>query len=207
MMGKRMGIRHLIFDLDGTLILLPVKWSDVRRKLSEVLQRRVRSIVKLYSEIWMDKELFKVVSAIVEEHELKALTEVKVLDDSPKVLKELSSNYRLSLVTLQSDRVASAILDDLGVRSLFLAKVTRDDIPLREEQIRIVLDRTGFRAEETVVIGDLMNDVRAALRVGCWAIHICRRWTRRLREVDDRVRRVKSLKEVNDVLRSWQTFG
>ena len=171
--SKRDSIYHIVFDLDGTLVKIPVPWREVYSKLSKELGRDVSSIVALYEEIWKT-EKYKIVSRIVEDYELKAIEHTVVLDNSPLIVKELSKKYTLSLVTLQSSRVMMKILRKFSMEDYFIVKVSRDITPIRYEQIVRVLEEAHIPSHRTLVIGDLLNDVRAAIRAGCKAMLIDR---------------------------------
>jgi len=201
--GFYLKIRHLIFDLDGTLIHLPVNWTHVKHEVSSFLARNVDSLIQLYSEIWRNKELFKKVSDIVEKHELEATRYVKILDDAPEVLRSLKEKYSISLVTLQSKNVAERILAYMDVRELFKVIITRENVPIRSEQIRLVLKLTNFKPEETLVIGDLLNDINSALIVGCKAVLIKREWVHSSIKENPNIKVIKSLKELPYVLRDF----
>lgn len=166
-------IKHIIFDLDGTLVLLPVRWEKVRECISRRLGRRIRSIIDIYAKTW-NSQLFWKVSEIVESFELEALRKFKVLDESPRILRSLSSKYSLSLVTLQTSRIAKYILSKLEILELFKSVIGRELVPIRKEQIRLILEREGLIPQETVVIGDLRNDMEAAISLGCQGIFVNR---------------------------------
>jgi hypothetical protein len=73
--------RVVIFDLDGTLIYLPVNWRYVRSKLIELgFALRWESVNRALMRQWhSDLESYYKMSGVLEEEELKAL---KKLDSS-----------------------------------------------------------------------------------------------------------------------------
>jgi len=166
-------VKHIIFDLDGTLVKIPVPWGRVYARLSALLGYKVTSIVALYAKIWRSNE-YDVVSRIVEEYELSAIDDIEVLDNSPEIIKRLSEKYILSLVTLQSTKVMDKILNKLGISDFFRAKVSRDISPIRYEQILKAVNITNIPTRNTLVVGDLLNDVESAIKAGCSAVLIAR---------------------------------
>ncbi len=174
MQHATLNIRNLIFDLDETLILLPIDWSLVYRELGRLLGREVSSFTNTLSILWGSK-LYWEVSRFVEKYELEALNGLIVLDDSPHILRKLWENYELNLTSLQSRRSIESVLNLIGVRELFKVVVSRDERSTRSEQIKLVLFMGGYEASETMMVGDRVNDVLSALENDCRAALLVRR--------------------------------
>lgn len=197
-------VRNLIFDLDETLVLLPVDWGMVYRDLSRLLGRDVNSFVATLPSIW-GSEVYWRVSKLVEEYELKSLDRLVVLDDSPSIVRELGRRYRLSLTSLQSKEVIERVLTSMSIRELFDILVSREDRPTKEEQIRFVLTSRGYEPSKTLMVGDRVNDVVSALRNGCKAALVLRREEelenlRRL-GLEAKTLTLRSLKELYEALK------
>jgi len=170
--GDRMAkVKGIIFDLDGTLVRLPVDWRRVLNTIEEMLGTKVKSLIGLYAEIWGTKT-YEVVSRKVEEFEIASLDKMEILDDSPKLLKSLSTKYFIGLVTFQSRKVARKILERIGVEEIVVA--TRDDSPTRADQISLIISSTSLNPRDFLIVGDRLNDVYSALRVGCNAVLVDR---------------------------------
>lgn len=168
-----MKVRNLIFDLDETLVALPVNWSEVYEELSKLLGWRVSSFSRLLPEVW-GSTLYLRVSELVERYEMRALPRLTVLDDSPNVLRRLSKSHTLSLVTLQSRKVLERALKMMGIRELFHATVSREDKPTRREQIKLLLSTQDYKPSETLMVGNRLNDVTSALENKCMAALVVR---------------------------------
>ena len=170
--GDRMAkVKGIIFDLDGTLVRLPVDWRRVLNTIEEMLGTKVKSLIGLYAEIWGTKT-YEAVSRKVEEFEIASLNKMEILDDSPKLLKSLSTKYFIGLVTFQSRKVARKIIERIGVEEIKIA--TRDDSPTRADQISLIISSTSLNPRDFLVVGDRLNDVYSALRVGCNAVLVDR---------------------------------
>jgi phosphoglycolate phosphatase-like HAD superfamily hydrolase len=169
-----LNVRNLIFDLDETLVLLPVDWNLVYREVGRLLGREVSSFTAVLSMLW-GSELYGEVSRLVEKYEFESLSSLIVLDNSPYVLRRLGENYTLNLTSLQSRRVIESVLSLMGVRRLFRTVVSRDERPTRREQIKLVLSEGGYEASETMMVGDRVNDVVSALDNNCRAVLLVRR--------------------------------
>ena len=95
-------VKGIIFDLDGTLVRLPVDWRRVLNTIEEMLGTKVKSLIGLYAEIWGTKT-YEAVSRKVEEFEIASLDKMEILDDSPKLLKKPIDKilYRVGYVSEQ----------------------------------------------------------------------------------------------------------
>lgn len=174
--GKELGdymtrVKGIIFDLDGTLVRLPIDWRRVLNTIEQILGVKIKSLIGLYTEIWGTKT-YEVISRKVEEFEMDSLDKMEILDDSPRLLKELSTKYLVGLTTFQSKKVARKILEKIGVEKIVMA--TRDDAPTRVGQISLVISSTSLGPRDFLVIGDRLNDVYSALKVGCNAVLVDR---------------------------------
>ena len=164
-------VQGIIFDLDGTLVELPVNWREVISSVENMLGIKVRSLLELYPKIW-GTEKYELVSRMVERFEMASLDGFRFLDDSPQLLRDLSSKYQLGLITFQGINVAKRITEMIGINGLLMA--TRDDAPTRIEQISRIVSATQYEFEDFLVVGDLLNDVYSALKVGCHAVLVDR---------------------------------
>lgn len=197
-------IKNLIFDLDETLIKLPVDWPSAYEEVRKRTRRNFTSFLNLLAELWNTDE-YRTVSKIIESFELSALDYIRILDNSKEIILKLSEKYSLSLVTLQGKRVTEKVLWKLGIRKAFKLVITRDDAATRLMQLQIVLEKTGSKPEETVVIGDKLNDVESALKLKCWAVLIDRRnRAELLKKPVEKLFIIKDLNELKEVLNSLE---
>jgi len=164
-------VQGIIFDLDRTLVHLSIDWGKVVRHIEVLLGVEFRSLSELFTMIW-DTENYEIVSRTIEEYELASLSQLELLDDSPELLRDLSSKYKLGLVTFQGANVTRIIIEKLGIEGVPIA--TRDDDATRIGQIKRILLNVQLQATEVLVIGDKLNDVYSALEIGCNAVLIDR---------------------------------
>ncbi len=162
----RSSKKLVIFDLDGTLVELPIDYSSLRRELEEKLQLNFESIFPTVRglEFEQKREAFE----IIDRYELAAADKIKIRDGAEKALQDSKIvGLAISIVTLQGSKAAKNILHAIGITSLVDLVVTREDSVYREEQISMVLKRLGFLPTDTIVIGDKIDDYDAASRLGC----------------------------------------
>ncbi|RLE66761.1 MAG: hypothetical protein DRJ38_00830 [Thermoprotei archaeon] len=200
-MGK---IKNIIFDLDETLIKLPVDWPVAYEEVRKYIRRNFTNLLNLLAELW-NTEDYHIVSRIIEKFELEALDYIQILDNSQELILDLSKHYRLSLVTLQGRKIAEEALRKLGIRKTFEIVITRDDAPTRLKQLQMVLEKTSFKPKETIVVGDKLNDVESALKLKCWAVLVDRRnEAELLNGYERRIFVIKNLSELESLLNSLQ---
>jgi len=191
-------VQGIIFDLDGTLVELPVNWREVISSVENMLGIKVRSLLELYPKIW-ETEKYELVSRMVERFEMASLDGFRFLDDSPQLLRDLSSKYQLGLITFQGINVAKRITEMIGINGLLMA--TRDDAPTRIEQISRIVSATRYEFEDFLVVGDLLNDVYSALKVGCHAV-LVDRYNRYddVDEIEKKITVISNLKNLPELL-------
>jgi len=164
--------KAVIFDLDGTLITLPVNYDRLRERLRSLLKTDhpikplFESIEALTKE---ERSLRARAYEIVYEEEGVAIDALKPRRGLKKVLKTLKGKgFRIGLVTLQGKTTATRALEKIGVSDLFDIVITREHSIDREAQIRHALRMLG--TESGVMIGDRIEDMKAGQSLGCMTI-------------------------------------
>jgi len=107
------GFSNLVFDLDGTLVAIPVNWRAAKRELIERgLAKPWEGITESLRRPWeIDENLYRMASELIEKHELQATARAWPLID-PHSLAGLD----IIMVTLQTSRVAAEALRQAGFR-------------------------------------------------------------------------------------------
>ncbi len=157
------GIKLVIFDLDGTLIKLPVNYAKLRHEIAEILGvDKIDSIIKNLSSIKDDKR--KRVFSLWDELELEALPNMKEVAEGIEVYNKFYDKIKC-LVTLQGIRVVERILERTGLYFDYI--VTREISLVRSEQIKVIVERFGVNPKNILMIGDRESDKDAAETIGC----------------------------------------
>ena len=164
-------IKGIIFDLDGTLIQLPINYEIVQNNLkfffntSKNLSPLIPTIVELSKN---DENKIKTAFSLICKEEILASKNFKVMDDAIEILKFLKSkNIILSLVTMQCRDALEKILYQMNILDLFDFIITRDENFNRFEQIQNSLEHTSLNSSEVLMIGDRIHDVESAKKAGC----------------------------------------
>ncbi|HDM92329.1 MAG TPA: HAD family phosphatase [Candidatus Korarchaeota archaeon] len=190
------------FDMDGTLLTLPVDWLRVKAEISRLLGKDVVSIRAMLREFWGSDEYW-VVNEVIRKREMEAIERSKLYPGVREVLQTLSVKCRIYVVTLQSRAAAEAALELHGLRRFVHDLITREDAPDRLRQVSIVLRR---ESGPVVLVDDHLDQLaeisRAGLRVE--AVWVCRRdyascW-RAAAEFGFRGRIIRDLREILTLL-------
>jgi len=155
----------IIFDLDGTLVRLPIDYEALRLRLYESFNDPLvfDSIYKFL--ISLDRKRRQEAFRIMDEFELGSVNKMYV-DPTIHEGFKLIRSYTKALVTLQGLKPAMLVLEKIGIKEEFSIVVTREFSLNRVEQIKYVMDKLGAEDERTIFIGDTENDLMAAKTLG-----------------------------------------
>ena len=166
-------IKGIIFDLDGTLVLLPIRYEIIFEKLQNLFDTKDEFkplIPTILEKANNDIELQQAFDLLCEEETLAA-NNFKVIDGAVDILNYFKKrNYSLSLVTMQCMKAAKLVLDKMQISELFSSIITRDDSNQRPTQIKKSVEILSLSPDQVMVIGDRIHDVKSAKQVGCSAI-------------------------------------
>jgi len=169
-------IEALVIDMDGTLLQLPIDYPRLKQRLREYLRTEVdfnplfKTVASLTSA---NPEAFRRSLQIIDDEELLAVEKLRVFDHARQVLEALrTKDYPLCLMTLQGRRPAQESLRRAGLTEFFSAIVTREDSIDRHEQIKMCVEILRKKPPTVLVVGDRLNDVLSANRLGCKAVLI-----------------------------------
>jgi phosphoglycolate phosphatase len=99
---------------------------------------------------------------------LEALKALKELHDAPG-----GPSHTMAVLTNKPVRPARGICEGLGLAGYFLHIYGGDSFSQKKPDpmgLRSLMEETGARAEETVMIGDSQVDVQTARNAGAWAV-------------------------------------
>ncbi|MEM1901171.1 MAG: HAD-IA family hydrolase [Candidatus Nezhaarchaeales archaeon] len=162
-------MRVLISDLDGTLVYVPVKWSEVKEALSRILGSEVMSIFEVLR--WArakSEDLYRELSGLIEEYEVNSMRELRRLEGSRELLKRLKEfDVKIAIVTLQGERSLKKALEVSDLAPYVDAYVTRDEELDRAKQIEIALKKLGAEIgrDSIVFMGDRASDLEAGMKL------------------------------------------
>lgn len=188
-------VKAILFDLDGTLFKTANRWSErlgrSLRWLSKVfpgihsdrLARRVMNSVELattYGMLWLEhlgigSSFFGLTDIIRRSKGLATRSSSSLIPGSREVLLDLSSRFKLAVVTTRQRREAETFLKAADIASYFPVVITRSDvwfIKPHPAPIRQAARKLGIPVAACLMVGDTMLDMRSARRAGARAVGV-----------------------------------
>lgn len=157
------SVELVIFDLDGTLIHLPINYDKLRNEIAKILKiENINSILKALSNL--DEKTQTRIFDVWSKLEFEALPNMVKIAEGIKLYNSFQHTPKC-LVTLQGRPVVTEILKRIGLH--FDHIVTREDSLIRSRQIKMVIERFKVKPNKVLVIGDRESDRKAAEENGC----------------------------------------
>lgn len=156
-------IRGVIFDLDGTLVHLPIDYDALKKEFEKIGKiSNMQSLAHIVA--LLDLETRGKLYEAWTRAELKALENVTINEDGIRIYEKHSKKL-LALVTMQGIKAVNRILESLKLK--FHVIITREDSLDRTQQIAMAVEKLGLKAENVLMVGDRERDKASANRVGC----------------------------------------
>ena len=152
----------IISDLDGTLINLKIPWKYIRNVLINrynIINSYETLDIAFYRAIYLNK--FKELNNFVKKFEKESIKYIKpdriLINIIEKIKRDVDA---FCVVSKQPHDVAEEVLKRLGVLNYIDKIIGRDEVFLREEQIKQCIKRNS----KAIMIGDRLNDAVSAIR-------------------------------------------
>ncbi len=167
-------IKGIIFDLDGTLVRLPIRYNIIFEKLQNLFntQDEFKPLIPtILEKANNDTKLLQQAFDLICDEETIATNNFEVIENAIEILDHFKNqNFSLGLVTMQCKKAAKLVLDSMNISNHFSSVITRDDSHDRVIQIKKSVQFLSLSPQEIVVIGDRIHDINSAKQVGCSAI-------------------------------------
>jgi len=146
-----------------------------------LLMRRALALASNLTPEAVDEDLFQKAYAFFlqyyREHKLDFTYAYAGVLEALKALQELhdqpGAERVMAVLTNKPVRPARGICEGLGLASYFLHIYGGDSFPVKKPDpfgLRSLMEETGARPEETVMIGDSCVDMQTARNAGAWAL-------------------------------------
>ena len=156
-------IEVVIFDLDGTLIYLPIDYEKLFQEIGKITKMsNVRPLTKVVAQL--NEKTKRKVFAAWNKIEMEALANMKVNQEGIVYYKNFFKKKK-ALVTMQGKPLVRIALKRLGLS--FNLILTREDSLSRVEQLKIAAEKLGVQMQNILFIGNANEDMLAAKTVGC----------------------------------------
>lgn len=174
----------VVYDLDGTLVRLPVDWGDVRERCAGVL--RARDVDVSGADLWDMLELAEERGFYDRVHERIAEAEREAARRAERLplADDLPHSGPVGVCSLNAVSACRIALELHGLDRHVDAVVGRDSLDARKpdpEPLLRVIEAIGASPGETLFVGDSDSDALAAERAGVDFEYVRNRTT----ELDD----------------------
>jgi phosphoglycolate phosphatase-like HAD superfamily hydrolase len=177
-------VKIVALDFDGVVTNLNIDWNHAIRLASDMAGYDVKSILTFF-EASEGKPIFKTVSREIEKLELEALKKAELTPFITDFLQKISeSHVEVYIVSMQSARVVKKFLGDHGLTRFFKDVITRERCPSKKAQVTCVLENSGVRADEVLLVDDLTRNISKCQKLGVKCFHFARQQnSRKTREM------------------------
>jgi len=163
-------IKAVIFDLDGTLINLPINYGKLEKDFGRILKtKNLRPLAETVANLNDEKrrQVFKV----WDEAEKAAFANFTIKEEGMSLYTRFSEQPK-ALVTLQGKLLVVMVLEKLGLA--FNPVLTRESSLDRTRQIEEAIQRLGISCKDVLFVGNTDDDFHAAKKVGCQFLRVGR---------------------------------
>jgi HAD superfamily hydrolase (TIGR01549 family) len=190
-------IKGIIFDLDGTLVRLPIQYDLIQNNLKKIFNTQDEFkplIAAVVSSAKGDSSKLSEAFESICQEETKAADELEIIESAFEVLQFFKSKQlKLGLVTMQCRKAVEKIMPKFE-QNVFSSIISRDESYDRKEQIEKTLEKLVLASDEALVVGDRIHDIVSAKKVGCRAILVNRD---KVKNIDvETVEKLSNLKKI-----------
>lgn len=161
-------IEAVVFDLDGTLVRLPIDYDQLFEKFKKIMRiQKVRPLVDTISRV--DEKTKELVFATLEKAELDVVEQISAIEQGMKIYNAHLGKPK-ALVTLQGKAVVRVVLKKFSLS--FDAIITRENTLFRVDQIEKAVYKLNARIGNVLFVGNTDGDADAASKLGCQFLKI-----------------------------------
>ncbi len=157
-------ISAYIFDLDGTLIDLPINYEPMFAEFKQIMGvKEVHPILKTVAEI-SDGQIRRRVFDAWERYEMAVVQRAILHEEGIRIYRAHEDKPK-ALVTMQSKKTTKILIDKFKLN--FKAVVSRENSFSRIEQLKLASKELNVPLQDVLFVGNMDNDTEAAKAVGC----------------------------------------
>jgi HAD superfamily hydrolase (TIGR01549 family) len=161
-------IAAVVFDLDGTLIDLPVDWEGLFAEFKVIMRvDDVRPVAETVSKLYVETK--RQVFEVWDKAEL-AVSEKSAANEKGMAIYNEYIGKPKALVTLQGKKAVQIIVAKFGLR--FDVVLTREDSLSRKEQLAFAAEKLEVPVKDVLFVGNADSDADAAAKMGCQFLRV-----------------------------------
>ncbi|MEM4336347.1 MAG: HAD-IA family hydrolase [Candidatus Anstonellales archaeon] len=170
--------KHVIFDLDNTIVALNVEWDSARKEVIEYIKQiGVRIESEEHFSLWempfrvpQFRKHKKEIDKIFEKWERKAIEEGKPqkIGYAVELIEKINGKV-MGIVSNNTHSTIELILGNIGIRDKFKYVIGRDDtfeIKPLPGIVEMAIKKSGVPKEESLFVGDSRWDFIAGSSAG-----------------------------------------
>lgn len=178
-------IRAVVFDFDGTLAVLNIDFSEMRKQVFELIRKygidetliAERYLLEIIDEVVQilnrkntsaAEAFYQEAHLILREIEMKAAEEGRMLPGVKEALISLKrKGTKVGIVTRNCEEAVRKVLPDIEkFCDVFVSRDSIKKVKPHPEQLTSVLKALHVAGGETLMVGDHTIDIQAGKRVG-----------------------------------------
>jgi phosphoglycolate phosphatase len=181
----------VIFDFDGTLVVLNIDFSEMREQVFELMRKygvneekiEEKYLLEIIDEVVhilnqkdpvVGETFYQEAHQILHEVELKAAEEGKLLPGVEAALKSLrSKGLKVGIVTRNCEEAVRKVVPDIeALCDVFVSRDLIKKVKPHPEQLTSVMKALNVSGEQAVMVGDHTIDILAGKRMGMKTIGV-----------------------------------
>ncbi|MBX5328103.1 MAG: HAD-IA family hydrolase [Candidatus Bathyarchaeota archaeon] len=161
-------IKAAVFDLDGTIIHLPIDYEKLFKEFSKIMKtEEVRPLTEKISKL--DKKARERAFEVWDSFELEALRKFTVNKEGIMLFQRFSEIPK-ALVTMQGKKLVENITERLDLSFNFT--ITREDSLDRTKQLQKAAQMLEIHPQNILFVGNTNEDYLAAKKIGCQFVRV-----------------------------------
>lgn len=166
-------MKNIIFDFDGTLantlpVVVDIAEGILGQEVSstDIAKYRNMTIKSILKEARIP--MYKIPGLLVKGRPLlqKRMSEVDLFDGLEGVIKELSADYSLYIVSSNGLGIITKFLENYKLKKYFKRIYGNVGIFSKAQAVKKVMKREGFSIGDALYVGDEVRDIEAAKKIG-----------------------------------------
>ena len=184
-------VKAVIFDFDGTLVILNIDFSSMREQIFDLMRRYgieekaiqekylLEIIDEVYQILWKKnpsgaETFYQESHDILHEVEMKAAEKGRLIAGTEGILRSLrEKGIKVGIITRNCEDAVRKVFPEIDdFCDVFLSRNSVRKVKPHPDHLTRVMEWLKISGEEAVMVGDHMIDIQAGKRVGMKTIGV-----------------------------------